>query len=52
MEKAELKELLANYLTIDINEREDMYQKDLEIVINFDGEEICSSTYNLERKSF
>lgn len=52
MEKQELKELLKTYLTIDVKETEDMYQKDLEITISFDGEEICTSTHNIERKGF
>lgn len=51
LEKYELKKLLQDYLTIEINEREDMYQKDIEIVVNFDGEEICSASYNVERKN-
>lgn len=52
MDKATLKALLKEHLTIELNESEDMYSKDLDIVIRFDGEEICSSSHRMENKGF
>lgn len=52
MDKATLKALLKEHLTIELNESEDMYSKDLDVVIRFDGEEICSSSHRMENKGF
>lgn len=52
MMKEDLKILLKKYLTIEIKEFNDMYQKDVEIKILFDGEEITSDRYNIENKGF
>lgn len=50
--KETLKELLKEHLQVEVKEVEDMYSRDLVVTISFDGEEIASSSHQLEHKGW